>query len=96
MTVDAGNLWNAADQGILAPLESPTLDEAVPEQYRDSQDRWFGLVLRARTVLYNPDNVDESELDPKDTYAGLADPKWRAGSACATPARPTPSRWSPR
>ena len=81
MTVDSGNLWNAADQGLLQPLDSPTLDAAVPKQYRDSQDRWFGLVLRARTVLYNPDKVSESDLDPKDTYAGLADPKWK-GRIC--------------
>jgi iron(III) transport system substrate-binding protein len=81
MTVDAGNLWHAAEEGILAPVTSTVLDDAVPQQYRDSQDRWFGLVLRARTVLYNPDNVKESELDPKDTYAGLADPKWK-GRIC--------------
>jgi iron(III) transport system substrate-binding protein len=81
MTVDAGNLWNAAQQGVLQTLDSPTLDNAVPQQYRDSQDRWFGLVLRARTVLYNPDKVKESDLDPKDTYAGLADPKWK-GRIC--------------
>ncbi len=81
MTVDAGNLWNASDQGLLQPLDSPTLDEAVPQQYRDSEDRWFGLVLRARTVLYNPDNVDGSELDAQDTYAGLADPTWQ-GRIC--------------
>jgi iron(III) transport system substrate-binding protein len=81
MTVDAGNLWNAAEQGVLQPVDSPVLDQAVPQQYRDSQDRWFGLVLRARTVLYNPDNVQESDLDPKDTYAGLADPKWK-GRIC--------------
>ena len=81
MTVDAGNLWHAAEEGILAPVTSPVLDKAVPQQYRDSQDRWFGLVLRARTVLYNPDKVEESDLDPKDTYAGLADPKWK-GRIC--------------
>jgi iron(III) transport system substrate-binding protein len=57
------------------------MDQAVPEQYRDSEDRWAGLVLRARTVLYNPDNVSESDLDPKDTYAGLADPAWK-GRLC--------------
>ena len=38
-------------------------------------------MLRARTVLYNPDKVSESDLDPKDTYAGLADPKWK-GRIC--------------
>lgn len=81
MTVDAGNLWHAAEEGILAPVTSTVLDDAVPAQYRDSRDRWFGLVLRARTVLYNPDNVEESDLDPKDTYAGLADPRWK-GRIC--------------
>ncbi|HEX4977635.1 MAG TPA: extracellular solute-binding protein [Nocardioides sp.] len=81
VTVDAGNLWNAADQGELAPVDSDTLRSAIPAAYRDSQDRWFGLALRARTVAYNPDNVDPAELDPEDTYAGLTDPKWR-GRLC--------------
>ena len=81
MTVDAGNLWNAADQGVIAPIDSPTLDEAVPETYRDPDESWFGLALRARTVLYNPDAVDPSELDAADTYRGLTDPKWQ-GRLC--------------
>lgn len=81
VTVDAGGLWNAAEQGILEPLTSPVLDQAVPSQYRDPEDRWFGLVRRARTVVYNPDTVDPSEFDPEDTYAGLTDPKWK-GRVC--------------
>ena len=81
VTVDAGALWNAADQGQLAPVRSPVLEEALPEEYRDSQDRWFGLALRARTVAYNPDAVDPGNFDPEDTYAGLADPQWR-GRLC--------------
>jgi len=81
VTVDAGNLWNAADQGELAPVDSDALRGSIPEAYRDSQDRWFGLALRARTVAYNPDNVDPAELDTDDTYAGLTDPKWR-GRLC--------------
>ncbi len=81
MTVDAGNLWNAARQGELAPLDSPALEQAVPEDLRDPQGRWFGLALRARTVTYNPDKVDPAEFDAEETYAGLADPKWR-GRLC--------------
>jgi iron(III) transport system substrate-binding protein len=81
MTVDAGNLWAAEEEGLLKPLKSTTLDDAVPADYRAADDTWFGLALRARTVLYNPDNVDPSELDAKDTYAGLDDPKWR-GRIC--------------
>ena len=81
MTVDAGNLWNAARQGQLATLDSPVLDKAVPQEYRDPQNRWFGLALRARTVVYNPDAVDPSDFDPKETYADLADPRWK-GRIC--------------
>jgi iron(III) transport system substrate-binding protein len=81
MTVDAGNLWNAAEQDELAPLDSAKLDAAVPEDLRDPQGRWYGLAMRARTVTYNPDLVDPSEFDTEDTYAGLADPKWQ-GRLC--------------
>lgn len=77
MTVDAGNLWQAGQEGLLAPLDSPALREAVPEGLRDPQGRWYGLSMRVRTVMYNPERVDPSEFDTTDTYAGLADPKWQ-------------------
>jgi iron(III) transport system substrate-binding protein len=81
MTVDAGNLWAAKEAGVLEPVQSTTLEQAVPEGYRDADGAWYGLALRARTVAYNPDNVDPSEFDSKNTYAGLADPTWR-GRLC--------------
>ena len=81
VTVDAGALWNAADQGELASVQSPVLEQSLPAEYRDSQGRWFGLALRARTVAYNPDAVDPAEFDTQDTYAGLTDPKWN-GRLC--------------
>lgn len=81
MTVDAGNLWNAARQDELAKIDSAVLDNAVPEDLRDVQGRWFGLAMRARTVTYNPENVDTAEFDARETYAGLADPKWK-GRLC--------------
>jgi iron(III) transport system substrate-binding protein len=30
LTVDAGNLWNAAREGLLAPVESATLEKNIP------------------------------------------------------------------
>jgi iron(III) transport system substrate-binding protein len=81
MTVDAGNLWNAARQGELAEVDSAVLEQAVPEDLRDPRGRWFGLAMRARTVTYNPDNVAPADFDPEETYAGLGDPKWR-GRLC--------------
>lgn len=81
MTVDAGNLWNAARQDVLAPVDSATLEQAVPEDLRDAEGRWFGLAMRARTLTYNPDNVDPADFDPADSYAGLADKQWK-GRLC--------------
>lgn len=81
MTVDAGMLWNAGEQGVLAPLDSPTLEAAVPADLRDADGRWFGLAARARTVVYNPDAVDPADFDAEDTYAGLGDPQWQ-GRLC--------------
>ncbi len=73
MTVDAGNLALAAEQGMFQPIESDVLTAAVPKQFRDTQSRWFGLAERARTIVYDPRAVDPSELS---TYEDLADPRW--------------------
>lgn len=81
LTVDAGNLWQAAEEGLLAPLDSAELREAVPEGLRDPDGQWYGLSMRVRTVMYNPDRVDPAELATTGTYADLADPKWR-GRLC--------------
>ncbi|MGP0221948.1 extracellular solute-binding protein [Paenarthrobacter sp. NCHU4564] len=81
MTVDAGNLWNAARQDELAALDSPVLNEAVPQDLRDPQGRWYGLAMRARTITYNPTKVDPAQFNAAETYAGLADPKWK-GKLC--------------
>ncbi|MEN7343217.1 MAG: extracellular solute-binding protein [Pseudomonadota bacterium] len=78
LTVDAGNLWFAADQGVLAGLDSQTLKAVVPSFLRDSQDRWFGLSLRARTIVYDTRVVNPSQLSD---YASLADEQWQ-GKLC--------------
>lgn len=74
LTVDAGNLAVAAEAGLFQPLESAVLDEAIPAELRDPDDRWFALSLRARTIVYHPDRVAPDEVP--DTYEALADPKW--------------------
>ncbi|GIU84906.1 MAG: ABC transporter substrate-binding protein [Acidimicrobiales bacterium] len=78
ITVDAGNLATAAEQGLFRPVRSRVLEEAIPENLRDPEGRWYGLSIRARTIMYNPENVSESELS---TYEDLADPRWR-GRLC--------------
>jgi len=78
ITVDAGNLWQAEQMGILQPFTSPVIDKNIPPQYRSSTHSWTGLSLRARTIFYSTERVDPSELS---TYEDLADPKWE-GRLC--------------
>lgn len=78
VTVDAGNLWNAARGGLLAKVDSPELTSNVPAHLRDSEQRWFGLTVRARTIMYNTKKVTPAELS---TYEALGDPKWK-GRVC--------------
>jgi iron(III) transport system substrate-binding protein len=78
LTVDVANLALAANADLLRPLKTPKLDQAIPAAYRDSQDRWIGLAVRARSIIYNPDKVKPEELS---TYAALGDQKWR-GRLC--------------
>jgi iron(III) transport system substrate-binding protein len=79
LTVDAGNLAAAADEGLFQPLDSPALTAAIPAEYRDPENRWFGLAVRARTIVYNKDELSLDEVPT--TYEELADPVWK-GRLC--------------
>lgn len=78
LVVDAGNLWKAADSGLLAPLKSATLEKNVPTSLRDPEGRWFAITRRVRGIVYNPNKLKESDLS---TYEDLANPKWK-GKLC--------------
>ncbi len=78
MTVDAGELWNAAERGLLQPVKSAVLARNVPAHLRDPGNRWFGLSMRARTIAYSPKRVDPATLS---TYEALAAPAWK-GRLC--------------
>jgi iron(III) transport system substrate-binding protein len=81
MTVDAGTLGIAADEGLLQTIVSDVLTENIPVEFRDADMRWVGLSERVRGIVYNPDVVDVSELS---TYEALGDPQW-AGRLCMRP-----------
>ena len=79
LTVDAGNLWAAGEDDLFQPLDSAVLDESIPEQLRDPDNRWFGLAVRARTIVYNTDLIDAADVPT--TYEELAQPDWE-GRVC--------------
>ena len=74
ISVDAGDLWNAAQAGLLATIDSPELQANIPAHLHDAANRWFALSVRARTIMYNTRKVKPEELS---TYAALGDPKWK-------------------
>ena len=73
ITADAGNLWAAAQAGLLQPVKSAVLENNIPAHLRDPGSEWFGLSIRARTLIYNTKKVKPEELS---TYEDLADAKW--------------------
>ncbi|WP_442110639.1 extracellular solute-binding protein [Pseudomonas sp. NUPR-001] len=83
LTVDAGNLWQAEQMGILQPIKSDVIDANIPKQYRASSHDWTGLSLRARTIVYSTDRVKPEELS---TYEALADKNWE-GRLCLRTAK---------
>ena len=78
ITADAGRLYRATQNGSLQAIQSATLNQAVPANLRDPENRWFGLTYRARVIFYNKDKVKPTELS---TYEALADPQWH-GRVC--------------
>lgn len=85
ITVDMGNLWNAAERGLLRKVESSALDANVPANFRDPGSRWWGLSQRERTIFYAEGKVDPKNLS---TYEDLALPKWK-GKLCLRTSKQT-------
>ena len=53
ITVDAGRLWRAHEQGVFQPVDSAVLNERIPAHLREPGGHWFGLSKRARVIVYN-------------------------------------------
>ncbi|MBB3192278.1 Fe(3+) ABC transporter substrate-binding protein [Halomonas cerina] len=78
ITVDAGRLWRAEQEGIFQGIESEMLAERLPESMRHPEGKWFGFSQRARAIFYNPETIDPSQLS---SYEDLADPAFE-GQVC--------------
>jgi iron(III) transport system substrate-binding protein len=76
-TVDAGRLSEAKDADLTQPVISQALTKAIPTQFRDPDNHWFGLTMRSRVVYAAKDRVKQDAI----TYEELTDPKWK-GKIC--------------
>ncbi len=80
ITADAANIALASAAGLLAPVDSPVLLAAVPEDLRAEDGTWFTLSRRLRVIQYATGRV----VEPPTSYAELGDPVW-AGRLCLRP-----------
>lgn len=78
ITVDAGRLWRAQQDGVFQGIESEELTERLPEAMRHPDGLWFGFSQRMRVIFYNKDAFDPDALA---TYEDLADPRFN-GQVC--------------
>lgn len=79
MTVDGGALYRLAQAGVLQPVDTPALREAVPERMHDAENRWWAFSKRARVIVYRKDAVDPATLT---SFNDLTQARFR-GQVCA-------------
>jgi iron(III) transport system substrate-binding protein len=62
ITVDAGNLHKAKLKNISQKIESEKLNSLVPDYLRDNEGHWYGLSIRSRVIMYNPEKINPKDL----------------------------------
>ncbi len=77
---DAGAIGSVANKDLLTTITAESLDD-VPERFRDSDGAWTGITGRARTQIYNTDEVQSNELP--ESVLELTQPEWKGRVAIA-------------
>ncbi len=71
ITTDIGRVLQGVEAGVTQPVASDALSQAIPEEFRDPEQHWFGISTRARLIVVSADRVKENEVR---NYADLASP----------------------
>jgi iron(III) transport system substrate-binding protein len=71
---DGGALGALAKAGRLAKLSDSLLDRVDP-RFRGTEGNWAGISGRARTVIYNTQELTEADLP--DSLLEFTDPRWK-------------------
>jgi len=75
-----GSVGFLAEQGALSEIDDAVLDR-VDEQYRSDAGVWVGITGRQRVLVYNSDEVEESDLP--DSVKDLTDEQYKGKVAVA-------------
>ncbi|WP_257291246.1 Fe(3+) ABC transporter substrate-binding protein [Endozoicomonas sp. ONNA1] len=77
LTTDISRLMNLVEKDLSQPVDSQSINNDIPAQYRDPEGEWFALTKRVRNI-YSTKRSDKPE---GITYDDLADPKYK-GKIC--------------
>ncbi|ANU37397.1 Fe(3+) ABC transporter substrate-binding protein [Vibrio scophthalmi] len=79
LTVDISRLSELTEKGLVQPVNSDILETNIPAQYQDTDNEWFALTTRTRSVYSSRDRV--GKLGQDFTYADLVKPEFK-GKIC--------------
>ncbi|MFA0414265.1 Fe(3+) ABC transporter substrate-binding protein [Vibrio renipiscarius] len=79
LTVDISRLSDLTEKGLVQPVNSDILEKNIPAQYQDTDNEWFALTTRTRSVYSSRDRV--GKLGQDFTYADLVKPEFK-GKIC--------------
>ena len=77
LTTDISRLMELVEKDLSQPVQSDSLNETIPGQFRDPEGQWFALTKRVRNI-YTTKRTDKPE---SISYDDLADPKYK-GKIC--------------
>jgi iron(III) transport system substrate-binding protein len=78
LLVDAARLWKMQIEGLVQPVQSKTLNERIPAQFRSKDGEWYGFSTRARVIVYNKVSINPADVQ---NYEDLASPALK-GKVC--------------
>jgi iron(III) transport system substrate-binding protein len=76
-TTDLGPLLDARRRDLTQAFRSSIVEANVPAIYRDPENHWIGVTLRARVFVVSADRIGTQVV----TYEQLAEPQWK-GKVC--------------
>ena len=72
---DPGGIGAVADTGLFTTLSSEILEQ-VPARFASEDGNWVGISGRARTVVYNTDEISDPETALPTDLRGFTDSEW--------------------
>ena len=81
ITVDAGKLQKAANEGLLEKVNYEDICKSLNPSLLDINKYWIPFTYRSRVLVYSKERVDVSDLS---TYEDLISEKWKNKLLCRT------------